>query len=531
MQASLMFEEPQTPERIEADFPSIDGRLISLDVETTGLSHTDKVFGVAVSVGDRDFYFDVRVHEGLFDWLRNSRPRRVVNHNIKFDLHMLANSGVEIDPAACECTMVRAALIDERLLSYSLDYLLKKYLGQEKYTPVYSELARIFGGKPDKSQIRNFPEAPYDLMARYAKQDSRGALNLWKWQEREIRNRGLGKVWVLERKLFPVLFRSERRGIRVDVSAAEQAVSGVDRVIQRHVKKLSLEAGFLVNPNPSRELQRLLVRDQDASGNWLTVNGQTLPSTASGKPCLSDDALSNISHPLVADILRCRKLMKVRDTFLRGHILGEHRDGRLHPDIHQTKGDSGFGVGTGRLSYSRPALQQIPSRDKKIAEMIRPIFLPEEGQRWSYGDLDQHEYRVFAHYVNSPEIIKAYQDDPDIDFHQRVADLTGLPRSPQKSGGPNAKQLNLGMVFCMGAGHLAAICGLPYTWSSFLGDDGKEVHYQKAGPEGLAMVDRYHEMVPGVREMAKWASDYAKTWGYIETLGGRHIRQATYGTD
>lgn len=522
-QNSLLFEDPVPHQKMRTSFPNFNGEIIALDVETTGLSHTDRVFGVAISTKSKDFYFDVRVHENLLNWLKTIRPKKIVNHNIKFDLHMLRNSGIKLDPAICECTMIRAALIDEKLAFYSLDFLLEKYLGESKYKTIYHELARIFGGKPDKSQAKHFFDAPFDLMEKYGKQDSRGAYNLWEWQEQTIKSRGLERIWKLEKKLFPVLFRSEVRGIKIDVNKAEKSYREIESVINRTIKNLSIKAGFLVNPNPGKSLERLLVADKNEKGQWITAGGEIIPSTNNGKPCLSDSALSGIKHPLMSDILKCRKLMKVRDTFLKNHILEKMRNGRLYPIIHQTKGDSGLGVGTGRLSYARPALQQIPSRDKEIAEMVRPIFIPEEGHGWSYGDLDQHEYRVFAHYVDSPEIIEAYRQNPDIDFHQRIADLTGLPRSAQKSGGPNAKQLNLGMVFCMGAGHLAALCGLPYTWDSFTDEDGTIVHYQKAGPEGLAMVEQYHRMVPGVKEMANWASNFAKERGYIETIHGRHI--------
>ena len=84
--------------------------------------------------------------------------------------------------------------------------------------------------------------------------------------------------------------------------------------------------------------------------------------------------------------------------------------------------------------------------------MVRPIFLPDRGQRWSYGDLDQHEFRLFAHYANPKDIIEAYATNPDLDMHQIVADLTGMPRSATRAGEANAKQINLGMVFNMGAG-------------------------------------------------------------------------------
>jgi DNA polymerase I-like protein with 3'-5' exonuclease and polymerase domains len=202
-----------------------------------------------------------------------------------------------------------------------------------------------------------------------------------------------------------------------------------------------------------------------------------------------------------------------------GHIY----KGRVHPNINQTKGDEG-GTGTGRLSYTRPALQQIPARDKEIAKIIRPIFLPDEGQGWAYGDLDQHEFRVFAHYVNAPILINKYKDNPDLDIHQTVADITGLPRNPNRSGGANAKQINLAMVFNMGGGALAERMGLPFTMESFVDKKGQVHEYKKPGDEAMEVITKYYEAVPGVREMAKNAASVAKTRGHVKTLMGRQIR-------
>ena len=82
-----------------------------------------------------------------------------------------------------ECTMVRACLIDENRILYNLDDVAKDCIGRGKVDP-YKELAGLFGGKATrKDQIGNLVRAPVDLVSRYAKGDSRTALDLWKWQE------------------------------------------------------------------------------------------------------------------------------------------------------------------------------------------------------------------------------------------------------------------------------------------------------------------------------------------------------------
>jgi DNA polymerase-1 len=109
-----------------------------------------------------------------------------------------------------------------------------------------------------------------------------------------------------------------------------------------------------------------------------------------------------------------------------------------------------------------------------------------------------------------------------------VADITGLPRSPRHAGDPNAKQINLGMVFGMGPGTMAQEMGLPYHERE--GRNGKV--WIDPGEEAQAVFARYHEAIPGVKKILENVGSVAKNRGFIITVMGRHIRfpggQATY---
>ena len=516
--------------------------VVAVDTETTGLNwNLEKVFGVAIVVPDcelseliadpnrapvKTLYFDIRTKKAMYTKFREMAPkiRHIVNHNIKFDAHMLANDRVFIPVERADCSMIRACLINEHLKSYSLDSLSEKYLGMRKVGDIYEELATHFGGKATRSaQMPNLHRAPESIVEPYAIKDAELALRLWAWQENEIRKQELEQVWSLERRLFPHIFRAERNGIRVDLAAAELAAEKLDVQVERLQRDLNKLAGFEVNPNPSDSISKLFKPEKRDDGHFYAIDGTKLDKTEGGKPSINAECLERMVHPAASMILKARKMIKTRDTFIRGHIIGHSHNGRVHPNINQTKGDDG-GTGTGRLSYTQPALQQIPSRDKETAAMVRPIFLPEEGHGWTYGDLDQHELRIFHHYVNNPLIVRSYNENPNLDGHQIVADLTNLPRNAPKSGGANAKQINLGMVFNMGGGELADKMGLPWTWERFKDGKGETHEYKKAGPEAQAIMDQYYEMVPGVKEIASRARTIAKSRGYVKTISGRHIR-------
>lgn len=500
---------------------------ITYDTETTGLYWwKDGIFGVSVSTPDgHDWYWDIRKEPNALEFLRDEIPKckLVICHNAKFDWHHSRQKGIIFPEDRVDDTMIRAALIDEHLLTYDLDALGKKYVGMGKDTDIYAELAAIFGGKATKNaQIGNLSRAPSALVGRYAKQDTRTTLKLWEWQQGEIERQGLQQVCDLERRLLPVVVEMERGGVRVDVEQAEKAVREIDRQAKTAQYQLNNLAGFEVNPNPSNSIKQLFQPKKGEDGRWILVDGTVAPSTPAGGVSIDASVLRSMKHPAAEMILKLRKLIKTRDTFLKGHILGHHHNGIIHANYNQTKSDNDLGTGTGRLSVNDPALQQIHKRDKDIASVVRALFLPyEQGHDWVCNDWAQMDFRVFAHYVNDRRILDMYERDPDTDFHQLASDLTGLPRSPRFAGDANAKQINLGLVFGMGQGKLAAEMGLPFTVEK---DERSGREWTRPGPEAMEVFEKYHGAIPGVQDLLKNASSIAKSRGYVKTIMGRHIR-------
>jgi DNA polymerase I-like protein with 3'-5' exonuclease and polymerase domains len=418
-------------------------------------------------------------------------------------------------------TMTRAALIDEHLLEYNLDTLCNKYIGMRKDIEIYTELSAIFGGKANRNtQVKNFPDAPIEIMSRYGKRDTRAALNLWEWQEEEIIRQDLITVADLERRLFPVLVDMEHRGVRINVEGAERAVDTLTSMISAAQAELDAMAGFKVNPNPSNSIKQLFNPVIQRDGTWKLIDGTIVESTPGGKAQINSDVLRIMKHPAAAKILSLRKMLKTRDTFLLGHMLGNHHNGVIHCNYNSTKSDNDLGTGTGRLSVNGPALQQIHKRDVEIASVVRALFLPDEGDDWVCNDWAQMDFRVMAHYVNDANIIRMYEENPDTDFHQATADLTGLPRSPRFAGDASAKQTNLSLTFGQGMGSFAKEIGLPYTVST--GRGGKK--FLRAGPEAEEIFRRYHAAIPGIKDMLDNASRLAKLRGYVVTIMGRKIR-------
>lgn len=493
-----------------------------VDLETTGLQWwKDDIVLLAMSTPDgKDYALDFR-DPIVQRWARVELPkaRKLVNHHLKFDLHFLRRHGVNYTGPVGD-TMVFAALLDEHRLTYDLDALGMDYLGIGKDTTIYQVLADLFGGKPTKhAQGKNLHRAPWDLLVKYGKQDTRTTLGLYEEELKGLQEQELFPVADLEMDLLPVLLDMEHGGVRVDLDAAERAIKEISEQAIRKQEKLDRMAGFKVNPNPSSSIHKLFEPKQDKNGNWILVDGTVAEKTDAGKASIDSDCLQRMQHPAAKMILELRQLLKTRDTFLKGHILGHHHNGVIHANFNQTKSDNDLGTGTGRLSCNDPALQQIHKRNKVIAAIVRAVFLPDEGQDWNCRDWSQMDFRVFAHYAANPRMLAAYRDNPDLDFHQNVADMTGLPRSMTPGIKGNAKQINLGLVFGMGEGKLAQEMGLPYTTEV---RNGRE--FLVPGDEALDVFRQYHENVPGIKSLLSKASSVAKSRGFVKTIMGRRIR-------
>jgi len=490
------------------ELPAFTGP-VALDFETSGLDYwvdDFQVLGVAAyAPGIDPFYVDFRSNPRAQDWVRDIMPNiDLVNHHVKFDWHIAMLMGCEL-PKSFYCTMTAEALIDEHRLSYSLDSVAFDRLGERKV---------------DIGPKTNLADLPLDQLEAYAATDAWLAFRVFEDQKADIVEQELGRVLALEMDLLPILAEMEHFGVRVDIERAHAAIPALTDAIENLQMTINSAVGRQFNVNSTPQIRALFQPESVSKFQYRLVDGTLCGTTKSGGPSIDQHVLKEMTHPVAAMIRRLRKLIKTRDTFIMGHVLG-HADSRgyVHTTFNQTKTDNENGTGSGRLSSTGPALQQINARDPDTAEIVRSLFLPDPGTDWICCDYSQVDFRMCAHLIRDDRIYDMYDSDPDTDFHQMVSDMTGIPRNPPYAGAPNTKTINLSLAFGAGAGKTAKTMGMAHEYSEWRGR-----LVIQPGAEARAIFDEYHSRFPKIKEFMKRAENVGKSRGYVKTAIGRRIR-------
>jgi len=456
-----------------------------IDTETTGLNHqTDKAFAVSFAWADKEdiTFLDLTKKHSLGiikNILINSQL--LIGHNLKFDLHQLIQAGIPweiMKDKKFYCTQIAEACLNEHKKSYSLDNLGKEYFDMPKID-IAMQVREYFNIKrlaKDKA-MQLLPEMPIEWVAKYCNKDVEITRKLYLKQKDKMKDE---PIFALEMKVLPNLLEVERRGLNFQLNKLEDARKEFEAELEQ------LQAKVVINTSSPIEMKEQFIK-----------LGLDIPiSEATGKPTFAKPALKNIDHPFVQDVLKLRGLRKLVEGYLR--TLGNYviKD-KLYTNFHQAKSDE-YGTISGRLSSSQPNMQQQGKKNKRAYKAIRSLFVAPPGYTWICFDWAAFEFRVLSHYSQDINLENAYNENPDLDFHQVVADMAGIDRRM-------AKTINFGLAFGMGELRLGRELGLNQ-------DETKE------------LFETYHKKFPTIKNFLKVASSVGAKRKYVKTILGRKIR-------
>jgi DNA polymerase-1 len=292
----------------------------------------------------------------------------------------------------------------------------------------------------------------------------------------------------IEVPLVAVLARMELAGVRIDEAKLVELGKRLEQELADCTRRIYALAGEEFNIGSPKQLQTILFEKLA-----LPPTKKTKTGFSTDESVLEELALS---HELPREILAHRQLSKMKSTYVDALPTLVHPDtGRIHSTFSQTV------AATGRLSSSKPNLQNIPIRSA-LGQEIRAAFVPAEGRVLFSADYSQIELRILAHLSQDPELVKAFREGADI--HVRTASqVFGTPEAevtPEQRA--RTKAINFGIIYGQSGFGLARTLGI-------------------AQSEAREQIDAYFARYPGVRTFIESAIESARETGYARTVDGR----------
>jgi len=499
----------------EADLPDLSGEdELCIDVETTSFDDDTKAFhpfnghrvaGYGIMTKSRDaWYVPVRHRapgsknidiDKVQRWLKDlaKRPRTWIGHNVKFDARFTYQDGVYLQGNLLD-TVVLARLVNPLRFKEALSVLAKEYCevdAQKEEDRVLEYLAA--------AKSKDYGVVPADILGEYCVGDMRATY--------QLRDKLLEKlpaecdhIWSIERAATRTLLDSELHGVHVP--RAPLVKFARDTLVQLVAKQEELNelVGEHVDVNSNKDLTRILTKKLCVTPNEFTKAGQ---------PSWSADGLRMYGVQTCNLIADLKELSYNHSSFGAGWLKRLTVDNTLHPNFKQ------YGTRSGRLACADPNFQNL-------SVAARAQVYPRPDHMLVAIDASQVEFRLFAHYTNSPKIVSRYNEDANTDYHQQIADMLGIPRKP-------AKSLNFGFIYGMGREKLEGAL-TSFIRTAFLDGDEKvmkalarfnfhePVNERNAGRVASAVFAYVHRTLPEIRQFARRVDNTLKARGYVRNV-------------
>ena len=461
---------------------------VCIDTETTSTNALEaELVGISLSVKEGEaVYIPIAADKAaattrleiLRPLIENENICKV-GQNIKYDLTVLANYGIELRGKMFDTMIAHYVLQPE--LYHGMDYLAEIYLNYETI-----KITELIGAK-GKNQKNMRDLSPADICD-YACEDADITLRLKNILEKEIKEAGIEELFYnIEMPLIPVLAYMERNGARIDTNALRETSVLLGKRLDEIEEEIFTQAGEAFNIASPKQVGDILF------GKLKIVDKPK--KTKTGQFVTSEEVLAQLQnrHPIVKNILQYRGLKKLLSTYIDSlPALVNSRTGKIHTSYNQTV------TATGRLSSSNPNLQNIPIRDEDGKE-VRKAFIPDDGCLFLSVDYSQIELRIMAHLSGDSNMIEDFRSGYDI----HAATAAKIYKKPieevTKDERRKAKVANFGIIYGISVFGLA-----------------ERMNVNRF--EAKTLIDNYFDTYKGVAEYIEKCKQEAKLNGYVETI-------------
>ena len=408
-----------------------------------------------------------------------------IGYDLKRQGNILRNNGIELKGKLLDIELMHYLVNPEK--SHRIDMLSRSYLNisleEQEQNQAKTSLSLFDTDEEEEAENSRGKEAVVTAM-------------LEEKVRKEIEDLGLMDLYdKIEEPLIRVLGDMETTGVKIDLNQLKQyagSLSSELAEIQQRIREMAGEPDL--NILSTKQIGYVLFEKLalDPKAKKAKTDKRYTYST-------DEETLTSLAsrHPIINEILEYRGIRKLLSTYIEpfpNYV--SQKTGKVHTTFNQAL------TATGRLSSSKPNLQNIPIRTERGKE-IRKAFIPsrEDGVILS-ADYSQIELRIMAHLSQDSHLLDAFRHG--LDVHSATAAKifrTGIENvTPEQRR--IAKTANFGII---------------YGISAF----GLSQRLKISRSEAKKIIDDYFENFPSVSTYIETVIASVREKGYAETLFGR----------
>ena len=405
-------------------------------------------------------------------------------YDLKFQRNLLAHAGMSLEGTLMDIELMHYLINPEK--SHKVEILAKTYLEinleeNENAAEVVEALSLFDEIPEDDTKPGKAKEAAVTFLLGEA---------VWK----DMETNGVQTLYLdMEEPLLKVLSDMEMEGVKIDLVQLRKYSAELNtemNQIQDRIREMAQES--TLNIMSPKQIGILLFEK-------LRLDPKKKPKSGSNAYPTDEETLSALAdkHPIINEILEFRGVKKLLSTYIEpfpSYI--SPITGKVHTTFNQAL------TATGRLSSSKPNLQNIPIRTERGKE-IRKAFVPSRPDGLIVSaDYSQIELRIMAHLSCDKHLIEAFRAGQDV--HAITASkIFGIPLEDVTSDQRRiAKTANFGIM---------------YGISSF----GLSQRLKIGRGEAKKIIEDYFANFPAISSYIEDTLTAARENGYVETIFGR----------
>jgi len=441
-----------------------------------------EISGITIAVVTPDGNFASEGSPDDFRGIMEDDSVRKTGYDLKKQCNVLHNNGIELKGKLYDIELMHYLVNPEK--SHKIEILAKSYLDLDYRADAHAPAALSLFDMPEAASgtVSHTKEAVVTFLLSGKVFD-------------ELRSLSLDGLYDnLEEPLIRVLSRMECTGVKVDFNQLRKYASSLGAELEQRQQRIREMAGEPeLNILSTRQIGHVIFEKLALDPKVKAKTG-TRYSYSTDEETLA--ALAG-KHPIVNEILEYRGVRKLLSTYIEpfpNYV--SQRTGKIHTTFNQAL------TSTGRLSSSKPNLQNIPIRTERGKE-IRKAFIPSrpDGLILS-ADYSQIELRIMAHLSGDGHLIEAFRENRDI-HSITAAKIFGIsPEEVTQEQRRIAKTANFGIIYGISSFGLAQRLKIPRS-------------------ESKRIIDDYFANFPAVSSYIENTVAAVRECGYAETLFGR----------